>query len=300
MLPLRRATALFVGAALLLAGCGMPPSPADSSTPSDLSTAPSPSPSGPVDSSPEAPGADGLDNVVAQTTIDLSSDTPVLVSPDPESTTPVNFSGDLQTGGQFTVSLQPGQTFALSLRAAEPIAAEPQIDSSVAILISDSFAFGVGAPNLVESEGLERPGSATSDLAWSVSPTKTEGVDSESANSGLTYAVSLTPDAEPATVALDVGFATAISTRWITREGEESLQIVPSNWGRTGGLTVQKYGWPSVLAMVGDSAAKATSDSMEHQFQCHVIGASNKETWNLEPWRPDVGLLKFMAARCNP
>jgi hypothetical protein len=39
---------------------------------------------------------------------------------------------------------------------------------------------------------------------------------------------------------------------------------------------------------------------MHDQLVCHGIGAPDKATWNLEPWRPDVGLLAVLAAGCNP
>jgi hypothetical protein len=39
---------------------------------------------------------------------------------------------------------------------------------------------------------------------------------------------------------------------------------------------------------------------MRDQLACHALGAPDKATWNLEPWRPDVGLLLIMAAGCNP
>jgi hypothetical protein len=33
---------------------------------------------------------------------------------------------------------------------------------------------------------------------------------------------------------------------------------------------------------------------------CHAVGAPDKSTWNLEPWRPDVGLILTATAQCNP
>ncbi|MBC7292192.1 MAG: DUF2599 domain-containing protein, partial [Actinotalea sp.] len=44
----------------------------------------------------------------------------------------------------------------------------------------------------------------------------------------------------------------------------------------------------------------ATGPGMRDQLECHALGAPDKESWNLEPWRPDVGLLATLAARCNP
>ncbi|WP_414647956.1 DUF2599 domain-containing protein [Cellulomonas sp.] len=39
---------------------------------------------------------------------------------------------------------------------------------------------------------------------------------------------------------------------------------------------------------------------MHDQFLCHALGAADKATWNLEPWRPDVGSMATLMARCNP
>ena len=36
------------------------------------------------------------------------------------------------------------------------------------------------------------------------------------------------------------------------------------------------------------------------QGLAHALGAPDKDSWNLEPWRPDVGLLATLTARCNP
>ncbi|CPU68017.1 Protein of uncharacterised function (DUF2599) [Mycobacteroides abscessus] len=45
---------------------------------------------------------------------------------------------------------------------------------------------------------------------------------------------------------------------------------------------------------------EADTPTMHDQLVCHAVGAPDKATWNLEPWRPDVGLLATMSARCNP
>ena len=39
---------------------------------------------------------------------------------------------------------------------------------------------------------------------------------------------------------------------------------------------------------------------MDHQLRCHALGVPGKETWNLEPWRPEVDYLAYLLARCNP
>lgn len=132
----------------------------------------------------------------------------------------------------------------------------------------------------------------------------------------------ITSPTTPAPATLTIGRDAASSAAWGEREGGKSLVVTPSVWGRTGGMTVLEFGWPSVLrlapdadsaATVGDGAEKgdgtepnsagqsASSESMmEKQFKCHVLGAPTKDTWNLEPWRDDVPLAAVLAAKCNP
>jgi hypothetical protein len=79
-------------------------------------------------------------------------------------------------------------------------------------------------------------------------------------------------------------------------EGGRSLAVVPTAWARTGTLAAEELLWAQLAAQEPDAATQAVRD----QLTCHVIGAPDKESWNLEPWRPDVGLLATLAARCNP
>ncbi len=43
---------------------------------------------------------------------------------------------------------------------------------------------------------------------------------------------------------------------------------------------------------------------MEDQFYCHWdivrLRAPNKESWNLDSWRPNVGYWNTVRAQCNP
>ncbi len=79
-------------------------------------------------------------------------------------------------------------------------------------------------------------------------------------------------------------------------EGGRSLAVFPSAWGRTGQLAAVEAGWAQVVALAPD----ADTTGMHDQFVCHTIGAPDKESWNLEPWRPEVGSLATLLARCNP
>ncbi|QAY71942.1 DUF2599 domain-containing protein [Xylanimonas protaetiae] len=87
------------------------------------------------------------------------------------------------------------------------------------------------------------------------------------------------------------------SATWGEREGGRSLIVVPAPWVRTSGdLAAVDALWAEVLAVHPD----ADTPGMEDQLVCHALGAPDKDTWNLEPWRPDVGLVAVLQARCNP
>lgn len=89
-----------------------------------------------------------------------------------------------------------------------------------------------------------------------------------------------------------------VSATWrdLDDEGGRSLAVVPSTWARTGSLAAEELLWTQLTAQEPDAATQGVRD----QLSCHVIGAPDKESWNLEPWRPDVGLLATLGARCNP
>jgi hypothetical protein len=86
------------------------------------------------------------------------------------------------------------------------------------------------------------------------------------------------------------------SAVWGDREGGRSLAVAPAGWARTAGVAGEDLVWAELFA----AEPEAGSATMRDQLTCHVLGAPGKETWNLEPWRPDVGLVAVLAARCNP
>lgn len=88
------------------------------------------------------------------------------------------------------------------------------------------------------------------------------------------------------------------SAVWAQREGEggRSLAVVPEPWVRGAGDAALDLLAAQVVAV----APEADSATMRDQLRCHHIGAPDKASWNLEPWRPDVGLFGTVAARCNP
>lgn len=83
---------------------------------------------------------------------------------------------------------------------------------------------------------------------------------------------------------------------WGEREGGRSLAVRPTTWARAGGLAAQEGVWAAVIAQ----EPEADTNGMHDQLLCHALGAPDKDAWNLEPWRPDVGSLATLAARCNP
>jgi hypothetical protein len=86
------------------------------------------------------------------------------------------------------------------------------------------------------------------------------------------------------------------SAVWGEAEGGRSLAVTPSAWARARGLAAQEGLWAQVVALAPD----ADTPGMRAQLECHELGAPDKATWNLEPWRPDVDAIEMIRERCNP
>jgi hypothetical protein len=86
------------------------------------------------------------------------------------------------------------------------------------------------------------------------------------------------------------------SAVWGEAEGGRSLAVTPSAWARARGLAAQEGLWAQVRALAPD----ADTPGMQAQLECHELGAPDKATWNLEPWRPDVDAIEMIRERCNP
>lgn len=98
------------------------------------------------------------------------------------------------------------------------------------------------------------------------------------------------------TTTTTLGTSAVASTAWGEREGGRSLAVEPTAWARAAGEAGWTLAWAELVA-ADPSLDVAT---MRDQLVCHGVGARQKATWNLEPWRPDVGLVAVLAARCNP
>ncbi|GEL97948.1 DUF2599 domain-containing protein [Cellulomonas terrae] len=98
--------------------------------------------------------------------------------------------------------------------------------------------------------------------------------------------------------AADLWFTTVAveSAVWGENEGGRSLAVTPSAWARARGQAAQEGLWAQVVALAPD----ADTPGMKAQLECHELGAPDKATWNLEPWRPDVDAIEMIRERCNP
>lgn len=276
-MTVRRLAAPLLIWALALGGCGAPNTPASPTT-SPASAHSSASPTADPTTADPTESADIVGAVVIDALGDQDGTGATIAQ-----ATGVDVSGEPGTGATLITELHAGQSVAMTVSGPEGMVAAPQLDGSVAVVSNETLVLGLSAPTVSpDVEG----------ITWQESAP-------DNADSELTFLLTAPPASEPAgaiTVTVVVGQSAALSATWGHNEGGQSLAVEPSAWGRAGGLTVMEYGWQSVVAL--DPDAKSTS--MEHQFQCHALGAPNKEFWNLEPWRDDIGLLKFISTRCNP
>lgn len=254
---------VVAGALLVAAGCGIGPGAANG-TSGTATPGTSPTPSGPAEPSTPAPDATA-DDVRAQGTAVVSGDLTLAV---------------LAAGtGAVTSRSEPdgSATFAVphdGALVAPPAGVTADVQDDGSVLLVGAGGVVVGGLVVTDPAGL---------------PTRVEVV----APDLLRLAAGATEAAGPTGRLGSTGIA---SLDWGDREGGRSLAVEPTPWARAGGeaaLAVIRY---QLVA----AEPEADSATMLDQLTCHAVGARDKETWNLEPWRPDVGLLAVLAARCNP
>lgn len=307
----RRWAAVSVVAALSLSACSTRPSPAvhpsAPSTSASQSAPPSPTPGAPAPAGPalaidvevtgtaEAPALTAAATPADGATAASDGDSGLVLTatlPAPDQGT----SGSGDAGAplvRLSVTAAPGSTVTLA----------PD-DTGAVVSAAGDLVVGFAAPEVLDSAG------AALDATW-------EAADGASTDAGAPTDASDAPDGVvvdlvldtgstagpaagpltgPLTVTVHLGASVVAGTEWGTREGGESLAVTPSAWGRVSGQTGYALGWADVVRR----EPTAQTSAMEKQFRCHQLGAPDKATWNLEPWRPDVSYLAYVAARCNP
>ena len=99
----------------------------------------------------------------------------------------------------------------------------------------------------------------------------------------------------------DAGLPLIDHVHWGSTSKGAQLQVFPTTAGRTDTFVGAKdRAWAEILA----GAPTANTPGMHDQFLCHWNYARlvqpDKPSWDLEPWRPDVGYAATVAALCNP
>jgi len=114
---------------------------------------------------------------------------------------------------------------------------------------------------------------------------------------------------EPLTIIVEITastFSTYFSEmKWINRGGIESLSLAQkpylTNASDAGVERVKKIdAWEKVASIHSSNTKWSNTNGMRNQFDCHFDFAKNKDSWNLEPHRPNVDYLSTVIAKCNP
>ncbi|MFC8921120.1 DUF2599 domain-containing protein [Cellulosimicrobium sp. NPDC057127] len=282
-----RAAAVLAGV-LLLGACTGGPEPAPAPVkPSASGTAPTtggvPSPDAAPDAVTLTSGPVAFEVTVPGPAAEPGADPPVRVEADDD--------------GGTVLTLRPGAE-AAALVLTTPGTLTANADGTVTVLdAAGTPVGGLSAPTVVDGGSGPVDGSPAPRAALAVSGSTTAEVvvvrpDGEA--SGRGDALAATSGAYAVTTAL--GTATVRSAVWGDREGGLSLAVDPTAWARTAGVAGSDVLWTQLVAAEPD----ADAPGMHDQLVCHALGAPDKATWNLEPWRPDVGLVAVLAARCNP
>ncbi len=188
-----------------------------------------------------------------------------------------------------TLSLAPGRSARLAL--ASPGALDVDSDGSITLLDGNGTPVAaVGPPTLPSGTGDDAP--------------RIEVTDVDATHARLEVhdrSAGTAPDSDagptaPVSVTFAVGTQAIESATWGENEGGRSLAVDPTDWARRAG----EAGLDLIRTQLVAAEPEADSTTMEHQLVCHVLGAPDKATWNLEPWRPDVGLILTATAHCNP
>jgi hypothetical protein len=191
-----------------------------------------------------------------------------------------------------TLSLAPGGSARLTLLSPGALDVDP--DGSITVLD------GNGTP--VAAIGPPAPPSDTVDDAPRIEVTETDATHARvelDDRAGRTQGPGSAEEATgtgPLGITFAVGTQAIVSATWGENEGGRSLAVDPADWARHAG----EAGVDLIHTQLVAAEPDAGSATMGDQLVCHAVGAPDKSTWNLEPWRPDVGLILTATAQCNP
>lgn len=96
------------------------------------------------------------------------------------------------------------------------------------------------------------------------------------------------------------------SASWTYHSGYGwTLKVQPTDWQRFfNGYAPAVAGWNELYSKYRNHGLNTNLGSMKNQYICHVLIVSwyapDKSTWDLDEWRPDVGLTDTINHKCNP
>lgn len=258
----------------------------DTSSPEPPSTTPTPSPTLAPSPSPEVVSAEVRDALGRTTTVTVpgASGAPQVSLIDDV----VVVTADLPDDAPLRVHVDGARWKAFS-------------DGSATLTDDDDLAVGGTRPSARNAHGTRRTTTQTDDggaqLVVGVVPAPSPADTEPAAASTTSTASTMQPAPTLTTVTLTIAPRALVSATWADNvEGGRSLQVDPTEFGRSGTAAALD----AVRAELTAAEPEAATTVMDHQLRCHALGAPDKPTWNLEPWRPDVGYLEYLLARCNP
>jgi hypothetical protein len=190
-----------------------------------------------------------------------------------------------------TLTLAAGRSARLAL--ASPGALDVDTDGSITVLDGDGdpvAAIGPPAPPSGTEDGAPRIGVTDIDATHALVEVGPIEAPQGSESPAPTDRAELLP------VTFVVGTQAIESATWGENEGGRSLAVDPTDWARYAG----QAGLDLIRTQLVAAEPEADTSTMGDQLVCHAVGAPDKSTWNLEPWRPDVGLILTATAQCNP
>ncbi|WP_251140905.1 DUF2599 domain-containing protein [Cellulomonas dongxiuzhuiae] len=230
-----------------------------------------------------------------------TSATPVSPGPETPSALPVPASGQVRDAGAPLAGATSAGHGAGALLPADGATLQVQDATDGTTLTTVTGRAGTlawVAPPEGGQAGLQSDGSVTlQDAAGTVVAALTAPVGDDGApGAWRSQGDVLALEAATSSASFVVGTAAVSSATWGDADGGRSLLVVPADWVRGGTLAAQQ----ALVSQLALAEPEAASPSMQAQLWCHVLGARDKASWNLEPWRPEVSTTTLLMTRCNP